>query len=868
MINGASTTNCDEELCDELNKEAGDLHTHLLGMGNYHWWMYRLMGREIPSLVAKASAQWEAGAGADGGETEKKIAEVSTNRKKREEDEEEEEKEVASGSAVREPADDMDPLAWYEEVPKEDRTALMKLPLDNHRKVAGQRARFNDLVRRTRDGDDTSSDFTSGLRMWLSEERNEPAKLELDVVFSFGNLLKGLGIGQNWGVHCAKREIGQVLCNPALVELELAQPHIIFNAREQRFDLVQGIRNETMRELVGLSRPAEARTNSQEAAFMRVANAFSMLSQTAGAPHEVVLSTFRGHFTPTFYPGRYAMKDNLYEQYLETLTLLLRHVCGRYERAGVTYVEFSIGVGDVCRPWVMDALVPDLKKQVMKGSSDDRPVKYFYLAGFSRSGCEEFLRTTFPDELRSLGIDLTCRLSPQDAYALLRTYPSQCSQFLRNGASLESWSLPLGPMRQVSDAGGIHGWAVDKLKVLERHFWSWGMYRCVAGLDLMGDEMGYPYIPFVRKEFVTFVKKCHEFNPRFGIRIHGGESVPPMADRDAYVLHMKYLTHSLMLLSRVHSVPLRVGHGIALVHWQEEVLRDSRNRTPFGKNDVAASDFLFACLFDQMNIPLEVNITSNIYLLPAESKGSDDAGTADTPHSSVRAIDKMLRLNWPVVLSTDNDGVWIIRKCSAHYEHISVKGEMCRYFYHSSREDTRHESVPLIMESIRQMRCCSVSNDTKFFVEKGWRSKLQAPASPIEKAAIRCHIAARDLVTLLWPGILKIEHKVNQTGTGIASGPSDTYDEQTSIESSVFYESSWLTQTMLALISMPGFCAEFVSKEKTTSMTNQLRHWVLPDSDLSKVVDSKVIALAVVVRVVLKLIRLRLVFFRGVWKRV
>jgi len=34
------------------------------------------------------------------------------------------------------------------------------------------------------------------------------------------------------------------------------------------------------------------------------------------------------------------------------LDLLLKHVLERYEKAGVGYVEFSVGVGDLCRPWV------------------------------------------------------------------------------------------------------------------------------------------------------------------------------------------------------------------------------------------------------------------------------------------------------------------------------------------------------------------------------------------------------------------------------------------------------------------------------------------------------------------------------------
>jgi hypothetical protein len=34
--------------------------------------------------------------------------------------------------------------------------------------------------------------------------------------------------------------------------------------------------------------------------------------------------------------------------------------------------------------------------------------------------------------------------------------------------------------------------------------------------------------------------------------------------------------------------------------------------------------------------------------------------------------------NFPLVLETDDDGIWAIHKCQRHYHHISVAAEYCQ----------------------------------------------------------------------------------------------------------------------------------------------------------------------------------------------
>ena len=50
-------------------------------------------------------------------------------------------------------------------------------------------------------------------------------------------------------------------------------------------------------------------------------------------------------------------------------------------------------------------------------------------------------------------------------------------------------------------------------------------YHWVVGIDLFGDELGYPYCPFVEHAFIEYIEdRRNKDNDRFGVRIHcGGE---------------------------------------------------------------------------------------------------------------------------------------------------------------------------------------------------------------------------------------------------------------------------------------------------------------------------------------------------------
>lgn len=45
--------------------------------------------------------------------------------------------------------------------------------------------------------------------------------------------------------------------------------------------------------------------------------------------------------------------------------------------------------------------------------------------------------------------------------------------------------------------------------------------------------------------------------------------------------------------------------------------------------------------------------------------------------NNVRTLPTFLAAKLPVVLATDDDGIWAIHKCKRHYYHVSVAAEYC-----------------------------------------------------------------------------------------------------------------------------------------------------------------------------------------------
>jgi hypothetical protein len=193
---------------------------------------------------------------------------------------------------------------------------------------------------------------------------------------------------------------------------------IVFNARKQEFRIVKGITVEILRQLIDVK--ANAPALACELARAHIQNAFSMCNPDGTIPRPIDFDKFHGSFTPEFYPRRFSLKDSLYSQRLDVLAALLVHVLKRYQACipPIKYCELSIGIGDLCRPWVFDVLrsfpaykpifpeedtgpptsfsnlinkhhhFPHLRNAYMKLDNDSlacRPnVVYKFLAGFNR----------------------------------------------------------------------------------------------------------------------------------------------------------------------------------------------------------------------------------------------------------------------------------------------------------------------------------------------------------------------------------------------------------------------------------------------------------------------------------------------------
>jgi adenosine deaminase len=206
--------------------------------------------------------------------------------------------------------------------------------------------------------------------------------------------------------------------------------------------------------------------------------------------------------------------------------------------------------------------------------------------------------------------------------------------------------------------------------------------QAVAGLDWVGDELGHPFCIFSHDAYVSLVAEWMGQDPTFGVRIHAAEGPirPSTVEGHAsklrltFYLHMYILTEGIKLYhkkltAKLHDMGLshlkprvRIGHGVAFLwgsdnpeseHWFDKHMKEFRG------------------FLRDNEIVCELSPTSNHMLL------------ASTFHSGARIANRrtlrcFLDEQLPVVLSTDDDGIWAIHKCKCHYRHISVAAEYCR----------------------------------------------------------------------------------------------------------------------------------------------------------------------------------------------
>ena len=193
---------------------------------------------------------------------------------------------------------------------------------------------------------------------------------------------------------------------------------IIWDARKQQFDIRTGFCNSAMVECM--------RDQSQTREVLPlIRNCFTIL-EPSGDPvgSASINAVIRDRFTPEFNPRRFALKDALYGQRLATLDKLLEHVLRNYWNAGINYVEFSIGVADVTRPWVWAHLIQPtwLESTNLSALSDTCYPDYNFLAAFNRNQMEVYdsakSRWGKMDKLTAHRLLCSTDTQPCESYAL------------------------------------------------------------------------------------------------------------------------------------------------------------------------------------------------------------------------------------------------------------------------------------------------------------------------------------------------------------------------------------------------------------------------------------------------------------------
>lgn len=411
---------------------------------------------------------------------------------------------------------------------------------------------------------------------------------------------------------------------------------------------------------------------ANQIAYGHIVNTISMCDAQGTVARPIDFHNFQGMFTPEFYPRRFAIKDSIYSQRLDVLAHLLCHVLYRYDTCNppVTYCELSVGVGDLTRPWVFDVLCsfssPTQNSSNPKSSFRNlleeghfSPYQltqfvpkctYKFLAGFNR----QHVQTSYFENQKE-AIDLLNE-APQIAIHLML---SEIEKSDRNEC-----------IKEKTDTFYKQKEALDKMtaSVLDqKQFYHW-----VVGLDLFGDEMGFPYCAFVARDFIKYVNYIRtEFNPSFGLRIHCGENVPFADTTDPayrhFAAHMYIVFRCLRYLQHELEYGIRVGHGIAFQRILDGTMSSSKHR----KSSVLLAEVEHQAPYVFKTIPFEVNITSNEYLLGFALRN----GTRQQPLQ----LDALFDLNIPIILATDNDGIWPIINCPCgQSSHFSLSGECCR----------------------------------------------------------------------------------------------------------------------------------------------------------------------------------------------
>eukprot|EP00835_Amoeboradix_gromovi_P005039 NODE_438_length_8605_cov_0.277334.p1 type:complete len:1145 gc:universal NODE_438_length_8605_cov_0.277334:3849-7283(+) len=504
---------------------------------------------------------------------------------------------------------------------------------------------------------------TSDLLAQLSHfDLNFEKNFSWDVVLVLEDLAKAFNIHQDdWDtrVSYVEERLGIGTCK------EMFKRYIIFNEREQQLNIVYGITVGDLRDILADKDNQETSKSRRENTMGHLRNAFSMLDPHGNMPQPIHFHIFKGEFKPQFYPMRYALKDSIYSQRLDILTYLLFYNLKRYSKmpTRLEYVEFSVGVGDICRPWVFDVLTSfgyehngKFKGKFSRFHScfpwmsdcKDDMVQHKFLAGFGRE------KTDIKAQYQRGG---ECLLLEEPSFAI-----SLAMNEISYSKESERTIL-FNPLEE------------DLKKLISRFESSSDtLSHWIVGLDWFGDEKGYPFCTFVTHKFVNFVQERRKVNSRFGIRIHCAENIPTVrSTSNAYRMLSAHMYITYLCLKYLNSIfgktddsyPIRIGHGVGFINLFTNKDEETSNSTL--STDTRKSAILINAIQNDRslfyNFLFEINLTSNSFLL-------------------YDRLQSKKKIDFPFILCTDDDGIWPIDNCKkGHNGHFSLAAEYCNAIY-------------------------------------------------------------------------------------------------------------------------------------------------------------------------------------------
>ncbi|KAI9095801.1 hypothetical protein DFS34DRAFT_651043 [Phlyctochytrium arcticum] len=332
---------------DELitGKQLVDLHTHLLGMGSADFWLYRIMVTYLPR-VCKIPPRADRSATTHMNELNLKITEL-----------------LDYQLAAR-----ISQAKWTRFLNK-DGTGI---PVHWDKELARK----------------TSADRLDQLATCFTDD----VVYKAEFMFTVFNVASSTDAKDDLIVGSLTGKLRDMLYNsnhPTVFQTYFRH-YIIFNARKATFELVLGLPNTALLQLMEFptngqpdQRDQSGKPSSQALTIRAlVQNGFSMLENNGSQAGPTGLNNYRGRFTPEFYPKRFLLKDSIYEQRLEVLSILINQVASRYGKSGVNLVEFSLGANDLLNINVVKHLTmgkvftkdehPDCNDFPKDASDDDR----------------------------------------------------------------------------------------------------------------------------------------------------------------------------------------------------------------------------------------------------------------------------------------------------------------------------------------------------------------------------------------------------------------------------------------------------------------------------------------------------------------